>query len=39
MTTAAVITMVVTMGIVTFFAAYFFKKILMTPFKSDDEAE
>lgn len=37
MTTEAVITMVVTMSIVTLFAGYFFRKVLITPRKSDLE--
>ncbi|MDH4069377.1 MAG: hypothetical protein OEV30_03040 [Ignavibacteria bacterium] len=37
MTTAAVITMVSTMSIVTLFAAYFFRKIIIIPRKSDLE--
>ena len=35
MTTGAIITMVLTMLTVTLFAAYFFRKILVTPRKSD----
>lgn len=39
MTFGAVITMILTMGIVTAFTAYFFWKILKTPTKSDSESE
>lgn len=35
MNTAAIITMVTTMGIVTVFCGYFFVKILRTPNRSD----
>ena len=37
MTFGAIITMVLTMGIVTSFTAYFFIKILRTPTKSEPE--
>lgn len=35
MNTIAIVTMVLTMGIVTLFAVYFFVKVLRTPPKSD----
>lgn len=37
MTSAAWITMIVTMGIVASFTVYFFVKMLKTPFHTDDE--
>lgn len=37
MTIAALVTMIVTMGIVASFTIYFFLKILKTPFHRDEE--
>jgi hypothetical protein len=37
MNTSALVTMIVTMGIVLSFTAYFFIKILRTPPKKDEE--
>jgi hypothetical protein len=37
MTTAAWLTMILTMGIVTAFSAYFFWRVLNTPNKTDSE--
>jgi len=39
MTTAALIMMITTMGIVASFTIYFFFKVLRTPRKPDDESD